>query len=303
VTFIVDSESDPATQALRKLNAAVVVAGPASGRGQKVHNLICGVENDSSNAEVLVFCDIDARFSREWLTFLMAPLEQNDVAITTGYRWYAAESGSLPSLMRSAWNASVVTVLGDHSRNFAWGGSTAMRRTTFQELEILKAWHGALSDDYAVTRAARRSGRRIVFVPQCLIPAYGDCTWRELLEFTTRQIIITRVYDPATWWLAMVSHTIFNLAFWGSLLLPGPGVAAMLVLFGLSAAKSYLRCRAVSTVLPRDAQPKSAVVQAVLSPFTALLFQYNLIYSAFTRRITWRGIRYAMVSPTETIVE
>src|SRR2546428_10460719 len=28
--------------------------------------------------------------------------------------------------------------------------------------------------------------------PECLIPTYGECTWRELFEFTTRQIVITR---------------------------------------------------------------------------------------------------------------
>jgi cellulose synthase/poly-beta-1,6-N-acetylglucosamine synthase-like glycosyltransferase len=303
VTFIVDSESDPAARALKALGATVLVAGPASGRGQKVHNLIYGVAQDPGDAEVFVFCDVDARFPGEWLMRLIAPLERQDVAVATGYRWYVSPSGDFPSLLRSSWNASVVTMLGDHGRNFAWGGSTALRRETFRELEILKAWNGALSDDYAVTQAARRSGRRIVFVPQCLIPTYGECTWSELLEFTTRQIAITRIYDPQTWWTAAIFQTIFNVAFWGTLLPSGPGIPVTFALYALAGAKSYLRCKAVETVLPPEALPTSAASHALLSPVTALLFEYNMVRSAFTRSITWRNIRYVMVSPNETVVE
>jgi cellulose synthase/poly-beta-1,6-N-acetylglucosamine synthase-like glycosyltransferase len=124
--FIVDSEKDPAARVLSELNANVLVAGPATTRGQKVHNLVHGVEHGAGDSEVFVFCDADARFSKEWLERLLAPLEHEDVGVASGYRWYAAESGSLPALLRSAWNASVVTALGDHGRNFAWGGSSAL---------------------------------------------------------------------------------------------------------------------------------------------------------------------------------
>ena len=137
------------------------------------------------------------------------------MAVSTGYRWYAAESGSLPALLRSTWNASVVTALGDHGRNFAWGGSMALRREVFDRIGVREAWEGALSDDYAVTRAAQRSGKRIAFVPECLIPSYGDCTWHELLEFTTRQILIARVYDASTWRMALVTQSIFNIGVLG----------------------------------------------------------------------------------------
>jgi cellulose synthase/poly-beta-1,6-N-acetylglucosamine synthase-like glycosyltransferase len=302
VVFIVDSESDPAAQALRARHVTVLVAGRASERGQKVHNLIYGVQQSAGNAEVLVFCDVDGRFPRNWITNLTAPLEREDVGVSAGYRWYTADSGRLPSRVRSAWNASVVTALGDHSGNFAWGGSTAMRRETFDRLEILKEWDGALSDDYAVTRAARRFGKRIVFVPECLIPSYGDCSWQELLEFTTRQIIITRVYDPRLWWTAIISQTIFNVAFWSGFFQPTQGIYITMALYLLAGLKSYLRHRAVATVLPPGALSKNAWTYAVLAPVTALLYEYNFVRSAMTREITWRGIRYRLVSPQRTIV-
>jgi cellulose synthase/poly-beta-1,6-N-acetylglucosamine synthase-like glycosyltransferase len=303
VVFILDSATDPAARVLSELHANILVAGEATGRGQKVHNLLYGVEHAAGDAEVFVFCDADARFPREWLSRLLAPLDRQDVGVSTGYRWYAAERGSLPGLLRSAWNASVVTALGAHARNFAWGGSMALRRDVFDHLEIRKAWHGAVSDDYAVTQAARRARLRIVFVPQCLIPSYGDCTWGELLEFTTRQILITRVYDPRTWRTLLVTQSIFNIAFWAGLLLPRPFWVVTPVLYILAGIKSYVRYQAVAAVLPEGALSKTRRSYILLTPVTALLFEYNLIRSALTRNITWRQIRYRLVSPVRTVVQ
>jgi cellulose synthase/poly-beta-1,6-N-acetylglucosamine synthase-like glycosyltransferase len=300
--FIVDSNADPAAKVLAELNAPVLVAGAATTRGQKVHNLIHGVELGAGDAEVFVFCDADARFSKEWIQRLIAPLDLENAGVSSGYRWYAAESASLAALLRSTWNASVVTALGDHGRNFAWGGSMALRREVFDRIGVREAWEGALSDDYAVTHAALRSGKRIAFVPECLIPSYGDCTWKELLEFTTRQILVARVYDPATWRLTLVTQSIFNIAFWGGLLLPWPYRIVTPVLFVLAGIKSFIRYQAVATVLPEGALSKHRASYILLAPLTALLFEYNLIRSALTRRMTWRQIRYRLISPNRTEV-
>jgi len=303
VVFIVDSAADPAMRVLSELKATVLVAGEATDRGQKVHNLIHAVEHASGDAEVFVFCDADARYPREWILRLLAPLERQDVAVSTGYRWYVAEPGNVPGLVRSVWNASVVTALGSHGRNFAWGGSTALRRDAFERMEVRKAWDGALSDDYGVTRAARRAAGRVVFVPECLIPSYGKCTWGEMLEFTTRQIVIARVYDPGTWRTAFVSQSIFNIAFWSGLLLPWPFRLVTPGLYLLAGIKSYIRYKAVATVLPVGALSKHRASYILLAPLTAFLFEYNLVRSVLTRSITWRQIRYRLLSPNRTVVQ
>src|SRR5262249_55490689 len=155
--------------------------------GQKVHNLAYAVRHAAGMVNIYAFCDSDARFPSNWLSKLVAPLETSN--ITTGYRWYVARRRYLPELMRSGWNASSASVLGGHNRNFAWGGSTAIYRETFNRLNILEAWRGSVSDDYAITNAAHRADTKIIFVPECLIPTYGECTWREVFEFTTRQIV------------------------------------------------------------------------------------------------------------------
>ena len=174
-----------------------------------------------------------------------------------------------------------MTALGDHGRNFAWGGSMALRRDVFDRIGVREAWEGALSDDYAVTHAALRAGSASSFVPECLIPSYGDCTWRELLEFTTRQILITRVYDA---YLARGAgnQSIFNIAFWGGLLLPGLYRLVTAVVYALAGIKSFIRYEAVPTVLPEGALSKQRGSYILLAPLTALLYEYNMVRSAFT---------------------
>lgn len=298
VKFIVETAEDAACRILRELGVAeVLIAGHASDRGQKVHNLAYAVERTGDTAGVYVFCDSDARFDRQWLSKLVAPL--GSMTVTTGYRWYVADRFHIPTLLRSAWNASVVTMLGDHHRNFAWGGSMAMRRSTFEALRVLDAWRGSVSDDYAVTRAAERGGARIVFVPECLTPSFGECTWRELFEFTTRQIIITRIYHPRLWRVAFLSQLISNAAFIGLAFTLPP---LWLAVYALSAAKSWVRLRAVRSVLGRPGLSKFGWFYILFSPFVGLLYLYNMICSALRTDIVWRQIHYKLVSPNETHV-
>jgi hypothetical protein len=201
--------------------------------------------------------------------------------------------------MRSAWNASSVSILGDHNRNFAWGGSTAIRRTTFDRLKILDAWRGSVSDDYSITRAAQHAGTKIVFVPECLVASFGECSFRELIEFTTRQIIITRVYHARLWRIGLVGHFIFNAAFW-ALLFTHPRLA--LALYAVSTARSWIRYRAVETVVPAVSLFGLGWFYILSSPLVALLYLYNMAASAFSTEIVWRQIRYKLMSPHETRV-
>jgi len=294
--FIVESEADPAYRVLRALGVHVLVAGRTTSRGQKVHNLAYAV-GQCADADIYVFCDADARFPKNWLSRLVSALDSDNIA--TGYRWYVVSRFHFPTLLRSAWNASSVSILGDHNRNFAWGGSTAIRSETFHRLGILDAWRGSVSDDYSITRAAQRAGARIVFVPECLTPSYGECSLREVLEFTTRQIIITRVYHSALWRVGFVGHIIFNAAFW---LLLWTHPALCLALYTLSAVRAAIRYDAVRTVVPSVLLYGYGWFYILSTPLVALLYLYNMVASACSTEIVWRQIHYKLMSPNETRV-
>jgi cellulose synthase/poly-beta-1,6-N-acetylglucosamine synthase-like glycosyltransferase len=313
VLFVFDALDDPAIKVIDELRstatvpARIVIAGPATDTGQKVHNLRFAVNEVDPDSEVLVFVDTDARPAQDWLRKLVAPLADETVGASTGYRWFIPERGGLASHLRSVWNASVASALGsDTAKNFCWGGSTAMRRATFTELNVSEHWRGTVSDDFTITRVLKDAKLPIHFTPNCLVASVGDCDFRELIEFTTRQIKITRVYASHLWLPLLLGSALFAIAFFGGLILIGVHSRSSaayifpLIIFTLGATKSLIRFRAVSTVLKTSW--RDLVAHILLWPFASLLYLYNAIVAGFSRRINWRGIIYELKSSTEAVI-
>ncbi len=317
LVFVTESESDPAYAVIRNLiiksarPARVIVAGMAETCGQKVHNLCAAVEAIEKDVEAVVFADSDAQPRLDWLAQILAPLANPDIGATTGYRWHIPVAGNFWSFLLASWNAQALAVLGENS-HFAWGGSMAMRREDFERLEIRQRWRGGLSDDLALSNAVRRSGLRIAFVPRCLVAAHADVSMKQLLEFTTRQITITRVYLPGTWLQAVFGHCYYSIIFWGGLTavfagaMQGTFPSALALL--LMAVVSQSACHASSGLavamrcLPDHRQhlARASWAYVVMEPIMTLLYLYNAVASCLTRRIVWRGVTYEMLSPNQT---
>ena len=118
---------------------------------------------------------------------------------------------NLPAALLAAWNAPVVTMLREKGRNFCWGGGTAIRRSIFDQSGVLEFWRTTVSDDYSLTRAMERTARPIAFIPECLTLSYVETDFAELLEFTNRQVLITRVYADRIWRSAAFTHLLYCL--------------------------------------------------------------------------------------------
>lgn len=325
IIFISDSEDDPSLGLVRKLIGSqartnriatkIIVAGPAADCGQKVHNLRTAIPSADSRSEMFVFVDTDARPQARWLRSLVAPLADKKVGAASGYRWFIPVAGGLASQLRGVWNASIASALGaDHYKNFCWGGSTAIRRSTFEELRIRERWRGTVSDDFTLTRALQEAKLPIHFVPACLVPALDSCTMRELFEFTNRQLKITRVYAPHLWKPVLIGSLLFCLVFFGgailvvaravnqdSIAIPS---ALLLVIYFLGALKAHIRMKAVLSVMPAYARElrRGLFFQLVLWPFTSALYLCNALVAAWSRRIKWRSITYELKSPTEAVI-
>src|SRR5215216_1226176 len=311
VLFVFDREDDPAIQVVKELIShgfsRTVIAGPATDSGQKVHNLRVAVNEIDPQSEVLVFVDTDARPAKDWLRKLVAPLADETLGAATGYRWFIPERGGIASQLRGVWNASVASALGsDSAKNFCWGGSTAIRRTTFTRLNVSERWRGSVSDDFTITNVLKEAKLPIYFTPNCLVASAGDCDFHELIEFTTRQIKITRVYASHLWLPLLLGSALFAVAFFGGLILisvhPRSPAAYIfpLIIFALGAAKSFTRFRAVSSVLRTSG--RDLLAHILLWPFASLLYLYNAIVAGFSRRVEWRGITYELKSPNEAVI-
>lgn len=326
VLVVTASESDPARGPLIRLAAQFpghrirfITAGFSEERGEKVHNLTKAVASGDPTSEVLAFTDSDSRPHLQWLQELVAPLQDEQIGISTGYRWYYPERGNLAGMVRSVWNGSVAGLLGNHSRNFAWGGSMAIRRSTFERANVLGYWQNSVSDDYSMTRAIKDAGLRIHYEPRCLIGSYGLCSWRDLLEWSTRQMMVTKIYSRKLWRLALVSQWSFVLVWWwcvGGFLLaffPVPQgalrtfvwsgslekygiLAGLMFLFG--ALRGWYRVRTIQRIRPEHADRirRDWWGHVLLFPLTSTLTAYNLFRSAFASALEWRGVRYEFSS-------
>jgi cellulose synthase/poly-beta-1,6-N-acetylglucosamine synthase-like glycosyltransferase len=323
--FVVESEQDPAYEKLCSLKESLCPKSQAieckiwvSGIGkicsQKIHNLLYCYERIPDDTEVLAFADSDICVRKDWLSHLVYPLRQQKNGVASGYRWFVPKRNNLPTLALSAGNAKVAQLLGNSLFNQAWGGSMAVRVEVFRELDISKIWQTALSDDLSLSRAVKKAKLQVAFVPACMVPSFEDTTWLKAFEFVRRQFLITKVFSPGTWWFSIISMTGAMFATWVTLV-----VALLAAISGLAHLRFFIAVPAVSVasqfiracmrqfvaskLLRHElSRMKLAIASDILFFWAWSVILWVLIVStSFGRTVRWRGIRYKMLSPTETV--
>jgi ceramide glucosyltransferase len=323
--FVVGDKSDPAYAELKTLKqqlesssrakeVRILIAGPTQTCSQKTHNLLHAYNQIDNSIEVMAFADSDAYLRPDWLSHIVYPLRQDKIGAATGYRWFVPKKNNLASLALSCVNAKVAQLLGNTRFNQAWGGSMAIRVDTFRLLGLDKMWAKALSDDYALSRAVKKSGRKIAFVPACLVASYETMNWTQLFEFARRQLIITRISMPGTWWFGLICTVYSVLGLWGSAALaiwgPIPRTGRLLmaivaiVFFLAQWIRAFARQRMITRLLERN---KEALRYSRVADITffwgwSILLLVFFIMSAFGKTICWRGIQYKIYGLTEMTV-
>ena len=324
--FVVEDSSDAAYEKLCKLkgklaatskavDVRVMVAGCASTGSQKIHNLLYSCTNSPEDVEVFAFADSDACVRGDWLGHLVYPLRKSRHGASTGYRWFVPSENNLASLALSAINGKIAQLLGDTIFNQAWGGSMAIRAETFRRVKLDEIWQKAISDDLCLSYAVKKAHKKIIFVPGCLVASYEKTTWLKLFEFARRQFLITRVTIPGTWWFGFLSSVYSLAGLWAGAALAiysaSTGKAHLLLYAAVpivfligQICRSILRQKMITRLLCEDAHTmKPAMVADILGNciWSWLLFGC-IVASAFGRTITWRGIRYKLLGPTEAII-
>jgi len=328
--FVVADKADPAYAPLCELKnrlsqsskadeVQVLVAGSAQSCSQKNHNLLYCCQRIGSDVEVLAFADSDICVRSDWLSHIVHPLRYPKSGAASGYRWFVPKKNNLASLALSAVNAKIAQLLGNTHFNQAWGGSMAIRVDVFRQVGLDKIWPKALSDDLSLSYAVKKAHKKVVFVPACLVASYISITWSELFEFGRRQFLITRVSTPGTWWFGLCSSLYSILGLWGGAALAIYAavkssiinyqlsilVAVPILFFVAQLARAILRQEGMARKLLEEHWPKLKVAAVVDIAFFWLwspLMLVLILSSAFGRTICWRGIRYKLLSPTQTIV-
>jgi cellulose synthase/poly-beta-1,6-N-acetylglucosamine synthase-like glycosyltransferase len=312
VIFVTASESDSAHAAIRERlgssdRATLVAAGTAEHTGQKVHNQLEAFRHLQETDRIVAFADGDLFGRKDWLSCLVMPLNLSQADCTTGYRWFIPADQSMPNRVLSLIGTAIEPLIGPNWRMCLWGGSMAVTREVFEEMEIPKNLEGSINDDARISQLARRSGKRMRYVRSVAAPSPVDFTWASLFEFGRRQYFQLRIYQPLLWWMALMIPLSFLVSFitcltslaMGNLLMLIPVVSAIL----LNLVRTHVR---LGYLKSRFDQGEAASLEDSvrgswwLDPIINVVHFLIILSSACGRHITWAGIRYRVTGPQTT---
>ena len=191
----------------------------------------------------------------------------------------------------------------------------AIKVDVFRESGLDKIWKCVLSDDLSLSWAVKNMGRKVAYVPACLVSSFDETDWKRLFEFGRRQFLITRVSAFKTWCFGLLVNIYSAVGFWGCGILAGVlylrgnelwkfSGLIFLVFWSGQILRSVLR-EVMAYKLLSDARGQmqvSMVTDVLLGEVWTLLMIVIILISGFGRGITWRGISYKLVGPTETVV-
>jgi GT2 family glycosyltransferase len=306
--LIVARSADDIPRGVLPHRATIVLAhGEDPHTSEKVQNLSAAVKAARKRTRVFAFADSDGLVTPRWLRALVAPLEEPDVGASTGYRWFAPEPPTFWSLLRGVWDAAALGRLGPDDAPFTWGGATAIRKETFFQIGVLSAWQGAVSDDYAMAAAVRRAGLRIAYAPGALVPSRERLTAGRFLAWARRQLVLTRVYNPRLWWLALGAHVLYcgGMAASVAASIHGNRLAEWALVAQLSPGmlKGLNRATLAKAALPEYEAwfKRHSWVHAIWTPLATWVWLLVLAASAFGHTIRWRGYKYDLkLSPNRS---
>jgi ceramide glucosyltransferase len=305
VYYVVESESDPAVNTLRRVaqenpkRASVVVAGLATRCAQKNHNLLAAVRQ-ATEAEVYAFADADIGPKGNWLRELLLPLSIPGVSVTTGFRWLSTAKPGLGEMVHnyvSIFLYVLLCVASFFGEVGVWGGSMAIRRRDFEEMDIEGLWSRSVVDDISLSSRIHASGKQTVMVPSCvtrtddLIETVGEgIVWFE------RQIMFLKAYHRGLWLYGAAPIVLLGAAV--LLWLPFALVASM------SEHRTFLALGGAAPLLLIAGEAATALLYPLLGdmprfgrflalqPFLRSTHILSYLRTMFTNVVTWSGVRY-----------
>jgi hypothetical protein len=316
VVFALESRSDPALRLLESRQASVpdhvpvdiVIAGTATQRTQKVHNLLAALGALRGEDRIVVFADADMQPGPDWLADLIRPIAIGEAAASTGYRWPLPADRRPATLVGAAADLSVTTSARSRHWNVCWGGSTAVERAALDAIDLRSVWDRAASDDVTLSQALRAHGFRINAPLRVLVPSPVSHTWTGLFSFARRQHLMVRTYAPWHWmlggWTLCVPAIGAAFAFSGVLRGNPFAAGAALASIVLLQARVQIRRRIAALVLPGEALANARSTLAFgrwAWPLIHLVHTGAFLASCVGGSFTWAGIAYHLRGRTVTV--
>ena len=305
VIFALQDERDPAYPIIAPLHHAaaprveIVLAGPSLGCSQKVWNQTIALDNLRPSDQLVVFADADILPPPGWLSHLDWAVIDEKQDIVTGYRLIVPCERNLASYAVASLNLSIAASPRPGRLSLAWGGTMALTQETMRRIGLRKAWYGALSDDGALSDAARSGGVPITTQRRLLLESPWNGGIKDAFYFGRRQFMVMRMHRPMTYWLAMaimlVSAGGLLASLYGAVHLKPWAIGCLVAGTAFAYSRAGLRADIVRIALGDRAGPdvqRWLVFDRWFRPVWFCLLPAVMIGALVGRRMTWAGITY-----------
>ena len=260
-----------------------------TGENERTALLKVGVRAARRHSKVFAFAT-PGLVSKSWLRALVAPLAEDGVGISTGFRWYTPEPPTFWSLMQSVWNSVIAARLGAGPNDFAWIGALAIDKEFFFEQRVPELWTGPMREDLALARLVQESGRRIAFAPGAMVACTSRMTAGRFLRQARLEMAQARKYLPRLWWSALTTHVIYCGGMLAAIIASARGNRgaewALVIQFGLGMLKGANRATLAKAELPQQRTwfARYSWTHTLWVPLATWVWLYVLIASAFVSR-------------------
>lgn len=304
VIFVVDNFKDPSYKVLKKFlrnkRIRLLKQKKIKTCSHKVASQITAVEK--ARGDILLFADSDIRPGKNWIKDLITPLQDKQNGVSVVYVLNIPLNNSWTTCLGSMWfRIGLGSMFGKHS--FVMGGSFAMTKDVFNKLDIKKKWQTAISDDMTITHFVRGAGLKIYFALKAVPVCFLKTNWKELKDWTNRQMFFIRHFDFLTWKRAFIIYGFFNL-------IPLSGFISIILGFvdfrffilGImllvtqifNIIRNYFRDRIFEQILPQYKQIFDKYrMKCFLTDFLVkFVVMYNLFKTRNMNSIIWKGKEY-----------
>jgi hypothetical protein len=220
------------------------------------------------------------------------------------------EVGNWGSLVRYFWNAGAVVQVWFNGIVLA--GSMALRRDCIERTKLLEAWSQALSVDATVYRALRQHNYRVEFAPGVILVNSEHISLGSFRSWVRRQLVAAK--NCSDGWAVVMVHGIYlamTQLFAAGLMIAGWATANRTVLAVTAAALAIYWTVSIFFVISLElgmrriarlnAQPSTWLCMPTLLKFipamalTHFVYAVDLVCACFCRRVSWRGVHYAIL--------
>lgn len=306
VIFVTGTTKDSAHPVLTTLmadhsRATLLESGPSTHSGQKVHNLVCGL-NACRDVDVVLVADSDGDYPADWIASMTGPMADPRVGATLGAPWFLPETPTLWSRSLSwSLNTHALLYLARPNPIAGWGGAMGFRMGALNAAGIPDLWTRVVYDDVTAVTALSRCGIRRVFVGPAIPSFFPARTFSECLRWFTRQLIAARIYAAPMYRDGCVVH--FPLMIAELLAIPlvmlavawPPLIPAAVVAMAASVLQWVM-----GTWIERAAGYGSSWSVPMRASLGAVLSAIAGAWASMSRRFIWAGTTYELVSDTET---